>query len=106
MQTLPSLADSLGRLDRDLQQLAVSRRRWVNTPVAERIAILNEIKDALLPVSRAWAETAPRQKAIAPGSPLEGEEWTSGPYTVMGWAPAFHQVESIRSRFSGSFARR
>ncbi len=72
-------------LDADLQLLADNRARWVATPVAERIAILNEIKEALMPVSQAWAETASRKKGIAQGSPLEGEEWLSGPYTVMGY---------------------
>ena len=38
-----------------------------------------------MPVSEAWAETASRKKGIAQGSPLEGEEWLSGPYTVMGY---------------------
>ena len=72
-------------LDADLQLLAGNRARWVATPIAERIAILNEIKEALMPVSQAWAETASRKKGIAQGSPLEGEEWLSGPYTVMGY---------------------
>jgi acyl-CoA reductase-like NAD-dependent aldehyde dehydrogenase len=72
-------------LDADLRLLADNRERWVNTSVAERIAILSEIKEALLPVAQAWAETASRKKGIAPGSPLEGEEWLSGPYTVMGY---------------------
>ncbi len=78
---LTSFAD----LDRDLQTLADNRERWVKTPVAERIAILAEIKEALMPVAQAWAETASHKKGIATGSPLEGEEWISGPYTVMGY---------------------
>lgn len=72
-------------LDRDLQLLAANRERWVKTPVAERIAILAEIKEALMPVAQAWAETASRKKGIAAGSPLEGEEWLSGPYCVLNY---------------------
>ena len=78
-------AHAYSALDADLQVLADNRARWVATPVAERIAILNEIKEALMPVSQAWAETASRKKGIAQGSTLEGEEWLSGPYTVMGY---------------------
>ena len=70
-------------LDRDLQLLAGNRQRWVQTPVAERIAILAEIKDALMPVAQAWAETAARKKGIAEGSALVGEEWLSGPYAML-----------------------
>ncbi|TDM06620.1 MAG: aldehyde dehydrogenase [Ideonella sp. MAG2] len=85
MQKLPTLAECQSSLDQDLQTLANNRERWVKTPVAERIAILNEVKDALLPVAQEWALEASRQKGIPAGSPLEGEEWLSGPYTVMGY---------------------
>lgn len=85
MQQTPSLLQVQATLDRDLQQLASNRNRWVQTPIAERIVILNEIKEALLPVAQTWSETASRKKGIAVGSPLEGEEWLSGPYTVMGY---------------------
>ncbi len=72
-------------LDQQLQQLADNRGKWVNTPVAQRIELLAAIKECLMPVAQAWAETAARQKGIAPGSPLVGEEWLSGPYTVLGY---------------------
>lgn len=98
MSAPPSLAECQSRLDNDLQQLAQHRTRWVHTPVAERIAILNEIKDALMPVAQAWAETAARQKGIAPGSPLEGEEWISGPYTVMAYC---NQMMATLSQVAG-----
>lgn len=98
MQTTPSLLQVQASLDRDLQLLANNRTRWVATPVSERIAILNEIKDALLPVSKAWVETASRKKGIAAGSPLEGEEWLSGPYTVMGYC---NQMMATLSQVQG-----
>jgi len=98
MQTTPTLLQVQASLDRDLQLLANNRTRWVNTSVSERIAILNEIKDALLPVSQTWAETASRKKGIACGSPLEGEEWLSGPYTVMGYC---NQMMATLSQVQG-----
>ena len=98
MLQLPTLTDCQSSLDQDLQTLAEHRSRWVQTSVAERIAILNEIKDALLPVAQAWAETASRQKGIPKGSPLEGEEWLSGPYTVMGYC---NQMMATLSKVQG-----
>jgi Aldehyde dehydrogenase family len=98
MQTLPTLAYCQDSLDHDLQQLADNRIRWTRTSIAERIVILNEIKDALLPVSQAWAETASHKKGIAPGSTLEGEEWISGPYTVMGYC---NQMMATLSQVDG-----
>jgi acyl-CoA reductase-like NAD-dependent aldehyde dehydrogenase len=85
-------------LDRDLRQLADHRDPWVKTTVTERIAILAEIKEALMPVAKAWAETAAAKKGIAPGSPLTGEEWISGPYTVMGYC---NQMMATLSQVEG-----
>lgn len=81
----PTLLEIQADLDRDLQLLANNRSRWVGTSIAERIAILNEIKDAVQAVSKAWAHTAASQKGIAAGSALVGEEWLSGPYTVLAY---------------------
>jgi aldehyde dehydrogenase (NAD(P)+) len=98
MQNLPTLAECQASLDRDLQTLADHRSRWVQTSVAERIAILNEIKDAVLPVAQAWSEKASRQKGIPVGSPLECEEWLSGPYTVMAYC---NQMMATLSKVQG-----
>lgn len=98
MQTTPTLAQSQSNLDNDLQLLSGNRERWVKTSIAERIAILSEIKEALLPVAQAWAETAARKKGIPQGSALEGEEWLSGPYTVMGYC---NQMMSTLSQVQG-----
>ncbi|MEO7129027.1 MAG: aldehyde dehydrogenase, partial [Rhodoferax sp.] len=76
---------AFAELDQQLQQLADNREKWVKTPVARRIELLAAIKDCLMPVAQAWAETAAREKGIAAGSPLVGEEWLSGPYTVLGY---------------------
>lgn len=72
-------------LDRELSKLASNKDKWVSTSVAERIAILAEIKERLMPLAQTWAETAARKKGIEAGSSLTGEEWISGPYTVMGY---------------------
>ena len=78
-QTMETTLSPYPELDRELTKLAANRDKWVATPIAERIAILAEIKECLMPVAQAWAETAARKKGIADGSPLTGEEWTSGP---------------------------
>lgn len=85
-------------LDTDLNTLAGSRQAWVDTAIADRIAILAQIKECLMPVAQAWAETASRQKGIAAGSPLEGEEWLSGPYTLLGYC---NQMMTTLSQVQG-----
>ena len=70
-------------LDRAVQELDQAKDIWARIDVPERLKILQEIKEALLPVAEDWAVTAARAKQIPKGSPLAGEEWISGPYALM-----------------------
>ena len=79
-------------LDADLNTLAGQREAWVQTPAAERIAILGAIRDALMPVAPRWVDLACRSKGIAHGSELEGEEWLSGPYAIMTYCNLMQQT--------------
>lgn len=79
----PSPSRAFGALDAAVADLTAGKDDWAATTVAQRMEILSEIKDALLPVSEAWAEIAARKKLIPAGSPLIGEEWMSGPYALM-----------------------
>ena len=70
-------------LDARVARLAGKKDRWAHTPVSERIELLDQIKHCLMEVAEDWAETAAEEKQIPKGSPLVGEEWTSGPYALM-----------------------
>ncbi len=83
MNIATTITDSYAAYDADLAALHAARDDWANTPNAERIAILSEIKDRLLTVADGWVETATRKKQLPEGSPLAGEEWLSGPLAVM-----------------------
>jgi aldehyde dehydrogenase (NAD(P)+) len=85
-------------LDRELEKLAANRETWIKTSIADRIALLAQIKECLKPVAQAWAETAARKKGIADGSPLVGEEWISGPYSVMNYC---NQMMATLSKITG-----
>ena len=70
-------------LDRALQDLAGRKRAWAQTSNAERLEFLDEVKIATHAVAEAWAELGAERKGIANGSPLAGEEWTSGPWALL-----------------------
>lgn len=76
-------AISFNELDQHLAVLDAAKDGWARTSVEDRIDILKQIKEALLPVAPLWVEAAVKAKQIPDGSPLAGEEWTSGPYAVM-----------------------
>ena len=82
MSALPQEIPS-AELDAALQLLVRNKQKWAQTSIEARIQILAEIKDRLQEVAEEWAKTASSRKQIPEGSPLEGEEWVSGPYTVM-----------------------
>jgi len=71
-------------LDAAVAELVVAKDSWAQISIAERITILQQIKDQLMLVSEGWVKMAARKKQIPAGSALVGEEWLSGPYAVMG----------------------
>ena len=77
--------DTKTQLDAALGELKQGAAAWAATSVQERMAVLNEIKDCLMPIAEAWAVTAARKKLIPAGSPLVGEEWLSGPYAILSY---------------------
>ncbi len=81
----PAAKDKIGfaDLDRLVAALGENKDRWARTSLTERIAVLGQIKDGVREVAEDWVMTASREKQIPLGSPLEGEEWTSGPYPLM-----------------------
>ncbi|WP_339805390.1 aldehyde dehydrogenase family protein [uncultured Marinobacter sp.] len=72
-----------GPIDQAVAELEASARNWARMPPADKVEILEEIRDRLNSVASAWAKEAARQKQIPKGSPLEGEEWMSGPFALM-----------------------
>jgi len=70
-------------IDAALSELEARKDDWARTSNAERIDILQQIKTNIMQVAKTWAKTASANKQIPSGSPLEGEEWISGPYAVL-----------------------
>ncbi len=66
-------------VDAAVDTVAGSRTDWVETPILERIDLLEQCIADTLAVSEQWAESVADAKGIAPGSPLRGEPWITGP---------------------------
>ena len=80
-QAIPAPSQLL--LDQAVSTASANSQIWARTSVEQRMAILAEIKDRLMEVAEPWALSAADNKQIPANSPLIGEEWVSGPYTVM-----------------------
>jgi hypothetical protein len=62
-------------MQQDLKVLQENKDKWVATGVDERIAILDEIKHDLTPLSESWVALCVEAKGIIPNSRGVGEEW-------------------------------
>ncbi len=71
------------QLDRDLETLAASKTAWARLPVERKIAMLRAMLRNVHELAEQWVQAAAAAKGLAPGSPLYGEEWISGPWAVL-----------------------
>lgn len=74
--------------ERPRMEEAVSRVRerageWARLAVREKIALAREIQAGTARVAGRSIAAACAAKGIAPGSPLEGEEWLAGPWVTL-----------------------
>ena len=76
--------DSASRLDESLRTLASRKHAWARLPIGTKIQYLRAVKEGLGAVAHDWVRAASQAKGLAGNSPLQGEEWISGP-----WATAY-----------------
>lgn len=70
-------------LDAELTALRLGAAAWVASDLAEKRALLPELRRATAAAAADWVAAACRVKGIDPTSPAAGEEWSSGPYAVI-----------------------
>ena len=75
----PSNADHSPRVD----ALRAGAQRWVELPLASKRDLLRSVRAATLAAAPDWVRTACEIKGIDPDSPAAGEEWSTGPYSLI-----------------------
>ena len=76
-------------LDADIALLQQGSRTWSSVTVAQRVTLLRALRTSVAATIEDWADTAADSKGLRPGHPLRGEEWLSGPYSVLGAIDAY-----------------
>ncbi len=66
-----------------IAQLAAQKDAWTQVAIPERIAYLQQGIAGTSAIAPRWVETACRAKGIDPDSSLAGEEWITGPMTLI-----------------------
>ena len=71
------------QVDSDLSDLAGASGEWAALPVAARIDHLQAVARNCDAHAQRWVRAACAAKGLELGSPLAGEEWTSGPWATI-----------------------
>ena len=86
----PELDDATrAALDADIALLQQGSRTWSSVTVAQRVTLMRALRTSVAATIEDWADTASDSKGLRPGHPLRGEEWLSGPYSVLGAIDAY-----------------
>jgi aldehyde dehydrogenase (NAD(P)+) len=74
---------TIAEFEPTLRALRQGAERWVRMSLSERREVLGAVRASTLAAAPAWVEAACALKGIDPRSPAAGEEWSSGPYSVI-----------------------
>lgn len=72
-------------IDAALEDLAAGADRWAAFTIPDYLHRLRRVGALVAAHAEEWVTVAVEGKHVPPGSPLEGEEWISGPYPVLTW---------------------
>lgn len=78
--TAPASAPALDAAISDLHTGAIA---WSHLTLDQRSRLLERVRATVGAVAEEWADVAAVSKGLAPGHPLRGEEWLSGPYATI-----------------------
>ncbi len=102
---MSTLSNTDAALDAAVADLQRGERTWASTPLARRRALLDEVRRSVGASAHRWVEAAAGIKGLPADSPLLGEEWLSGPYSVMtaceALAASLQALEEGRSPVDG-----
>ena len=88
------------RLDTAIAELHVGSRTWSALTLAQRVTLLHGVRTSVAATAEDWANTAAASKGLDGRHPLRGEEWLSGPYSVLGALDAY--IETLSRLANGT----
>lgn len=71
------------RADQIVERLTAGEQAWAATTLAERERMLERVVELVAEQADNWVQIATQIKQLPAGSPLVGEEWTSGPWAAI-----------------------
>lgn len=77
-------------MDQAVATLVANKDEWAQATIGRKIAVIEMLRTKTGRHADEWVAGAVAAKGIAKGSPLAGEEWLSGPYSLLSWLNAAH----------------
>lgn len=104
--TSPALDEATrSALDAEIADLQRGARTWAALTLPQRVTLLRALRDSVAATIDDWADTAADSKGLRSNHPLRGEEWLSGPYSVLGaidaYADTLSRLSEGRSAIDG-----
>lgn len=93
-------ADERARLDSAIADLQTGSRTWTALTLSQRVTLLRAVRTSVAATAEDWANTAAASKGLDGRHPLRGEEWLSGPYSVLGALDAY--IETLSRLAAGT----
>ncbi|MCV7204649.1 aldehyde dehydrogenase [Mycolicibacterium peregrinum] len=94
------------QIDQALEDLVEGEKTWASLSLAARRGLLDEVRDLTVRHATEWVDAAVGIKQLDPASPLVGEEWMSGPYSLVAGLAALSEsltkLEAGRSPLDGA----
>ncbi|MDE0545156.1 aldehyde dehydrogenase family protein [Microbacterium sp. C7(2022)] len=88
-----ALPDDVTRtLDAAFDRLDTGAQMWSHLTLRQRASLMKALHSSVSSVAEEWADIAATSKDLAPGSPLRGEEWLSGPYNALTAIDAYRRT--------------
>lgn len=94
------------QIDEALEQLVEGEKTWASLSLTARRGLLEEMRALTVRHAAEWVDAAASIKQLDPSSPLVGEEWMSGPYSLAAGlgalAASLAKLEAGRSPLDGA----
>ncbi|MGV0739445.1 aldehyde dehydrogenase family protein [Mycobacterium syngnathidarum] len=94
------------QIDEALEELVEGEKTWASLSLAARRGLLDEVRALAVRHASEWVDAAVGIKELDPASPLVGEEWMSGPYSLVAGLAALSEslakLETGRSPLDGA----
>lgn len=87
-------------LDAAIGELQTGATVWSALTLAQRVTLLRAVRTSVAASAEDWANTAAASKGLDGRHPLRGEEWLSGPYSVLGALDAY--IETLSRLANGT----